>query len=114
MAKTVSTIEEIELQDGKVIRARALTISRLKKAMAYLDKETTDTPEDIDSGMDFLTGLVQVCIGNQLEEGYDLEDSLDTPTAKRIIFVCTGIDFDDENLLVAAMANAAQGGATST
>lgn len=113
MAKTVATKEEIELHDGKVVTARSLSITKMKEAMAYLENESTEAPETINSGMDFIVGLVLICIGNQLEEDYVLEDNLDTPSAKRIIFVCTGIDFDDENLVVAA-AMAAQNGATST
>jgi tRNA(Ser,Leu) C12 N-acetylase TAN1 len=114
MAKTVATKEEIELHDGKVVVARSLSITKMKEAMAYLENESTEAPETINSGMDFIVGLVVICIGNQLEEGYALEDNLDTPSAKRIIFVCTGIDFDDENLVVAAAVQAAQNGATST
>lgn len=114
MAKTVYTAEEVELQDGTLLTLKPLTIKRLKAAMAYLDQDSTEDINDVNAGMDFLVGLAQVCIGHLLPEDYDLEDSLDQPTAKRIIFVSTGIDFDDQNLMIAAAAGAAQSGATST
>ena len=120
MAKTVYTPEEVTLQDDTVLTLRPLTIARLKKAMAHLDAQseidTTEDKEDTDQyGFDFLVELVDICVGHQVGEDYDWDSSLDTPTAKRIIFVSTGIDFDDkENLMVAAAAAAAQNGQIST
>lgn len=113
MAKTVYTEERVTLQDGKEIVLRPLVIGRLKKAMAYVDEpeETGDSSAD---GFDFLVSLAAICLEGQLEDDYDLEMAIDAVTAKRVIFVSTGIDFDDQNLAVAAAAAAAQNGLNST
>lgn len=113
MAKTVYTEERITLQDGKEVILRPLVIGRLKKAMAYIDDPEIDGSNDTD-GFDFLLTLTRICLGNQIEDDYDLEESVDAVTAKRIILVSTGIDFDDQNLMAAAAAAAAQSGQTST
>lgn len=111
MAKTVYSEEKITLQDGKEITLRPLVIARLKKAMAYVESPTEDSSEAND-GLDFLINLTRICLGGQIDDDYDLEESLDTDTAKRIIKVSTGIDLDDQNLMVAAAAAAAQNGQT--
>jgi len=113
LAKTVYTEERVTLQDGKEIILRPLVIGRLKKAMAYVDDPVENGDTDSD-GFDFLVSLSKICLEGQLEEDYDLEMSLDAVTAKRIILVSTGIDFDDQNLVMAAAAAAAQSGQNST
>lgn len=111
MAKTVYTAEEYELSDGQVVKAAPLPISKLKKAMAFFnDTEEISTVEDT---YDFLLGVVEICLDGQLPEEYNLEDSLDVETGKRIVAVCTGIDLDDPNLVMAAAA-AGSAGQTST
>jgi hypothetical protein len=113
LAKTVYTEEKVSLQDGKEIILRPLVIGVLKKAMAFIDEPDKDGSDEND-GLDFIINLAAICLTGQIEEGYDLEMALDAVTAKRIILVATGIDFDDQNLMVAAAAAAAQSGATST
>jgi hypothetical protein len=114
MAKTVYTPEDIVLQDGKKIILRPLVMTVLKEAMAYIDNPDED-PENPTDGIDFITNLAAICLKGQVEEDYDLGMSLDPVTAKRIILVGTGIDFDDTNLMMAsAAAAAAQSGATLT
>jgi hypothetical protein len=111
MAKTVYTPEEVTLEDGLELTIKPLSIAKLKRAMAYLEDSGDDDAEDMNSGLDFILGLTQKCVGHLLPEDYDLEENLDTVTAKRIILVSTGIDFDDQNLMIAAAAGAAQSGA---
>lgn len=113
MAKTVYTPEEVSLQDGQKIVLRPLVISRLKEAMAYIDSPDEDGEVDTD-GLDFLVNLAGICLRGQVAEDYNLEDALDTVTAKRIILIGTGIDFDDQNLMIAAAAAQVQSGETST
>jgi hypothetical protein len=113
LAKTVYTPEEITLQDGQKIVLRPLVISRLKRAMAYVDAPDEDGDTDTD-GLDFLVKLAAICVEGQIPEDYNLEDSLDTVTAKRIVLVGTGIDFDDQNLMIAAAAAQVQSGETLT
>lgn len=110
MAKTVFTSEEFELVDGKVLKVAPLPISRLKKAMSFFDD--TDEIKTVEQTYDWIAALVALCVEDQLEDGYVLEDSLDVETGKRIITVCTGVDLDDPNLVMAAAA--AQSGETST
>jgi len=114
LAKTVYTPEEVTLQDGTDVVLRPLVIGRLKKAMAYLDdpEQSGETEED---GLDFLLALTKICLTGQLPEDFDYENAVDAPTAKRVILVGTGIDFDDTNLMMqAAAAQAAQSGETLT
>jgi hypothetical protein len=113
LAKTVFTPEEVVLQDGQKIILRPLVISRLKEAMAYVDAPDEDGETDTD-GLDFLVKLTGICVRGQVPEDYNLEDALDAVTAKRIIFVGTGIDFDDQNLMIAAAAAQVQNGETLT
>jgi hypothetical protein len=107
MAKTVYTPEEIELQDGTPLILKPLPIAQLKRAMNYIE-ESPDVVSEEDS-YDFILGIAKICVGKQLPEKdaegneYDLEESLDLLTGKRIVAVCTGVDFDNPNLAALAM-----------
>ena len=114
MAKTVYTPETIELQDGKQIILKPLVMKVLKQAMEYVENPDEDAETTTD-GLDYLTNLAKICLTGQVDEDYNLDESLDPVTAKRIILVSTGIDLDDQNLMMTAAAEAvAQSGATST
>ena len=117
MAKTVYTPEDVALQDGTELVLKPLPIAKLKRAMSYMeDAEDIQSEEDSYS---FIVGLVEICVGNQLpktttdddgnEVPYQLEETLDVPTGKRIIAVTTGVDFDNPNLAALAL-EAAQSG----
>lgn len=117
MAKTVYTPEEIELQDGTPIVLKPLPIALLKKAMKFMEQSDEITTEE--DSYEFILGLAQLCIEKQLpppgqdSEGnmveYKLEETLDLVTGKRIIAVCTGVDFDNPNLAALAMEQAQNG-----
>jgi hypothetical protein len=109
LAKTVYTVEEFSLADGKVVKVAPLPISKLKKAMAALE---TTVAEETDGVLDYILNAAGICLEGQLDEDYVLGDTLDIVTAKRVIAVCTGYDMDAPNLLMEAAA--AQAGASLT
>lgn len=109
MAKTVYTVEEFALSDGKVVKVAPLPISKLKKAMAALENTVEENTENV---LDYVLNVAGICLEGQVDEGYDLGESLDLITAKRVIAICTGYDMDAPNLLMEAAA--AQAGTSLT
>jgi len=105
MATTVYDVEEIQLQNGAIVKLKPLTIKELRKFMTAISKTAEVTTED-----ETLTILIDACavaLEKQLPElvaNRDaFEDVLDVPTINRILEVCGGIKMDDPNLLAAAV-----------
>ena len=105
MATTVYDVEEIELQDGSVVKLKPLSIKKLKDFMAEIQKTASSESEDAT-----LTILIDACgiaLESQLpaivKDRDAFESVLDMPTIYRIIEVCGGIDLEDPNLLAAAV-----------
>lgn len=105
MATTVYDVEEVELQDGSVLKLKPLSINKLKRFMSIMNKTQEATTEE--KALDILIEAVAIVIESQYPElaadRDKLEDSLDVPTINRIIKVCGGIDLEDPNLLAAAV-----------
>lgn len=108
MATTVYDVEEIQLQDGKTVKLKPLSIRELRRFMEVMGKTAVSTTEE-----EALSILIEACgiaLERQIPEIKDnkemLEDILDVPTINRIIKVCGGIDLEDPNLLAAAQAQA--------
>jgi hypothetical protein len=105
LATTVYDVEEIQLQNGKTITLKPLSIKQLRKFMSAIQKTADATTEE-----ETLTVLIDACavaIEKQLPDLVanrdELEDALDMPTINRILEVCGGIKLDDPNLLAAAV-----------
>ena len=107
MATTVYNVEEIQLQNGQIIRLKPLSIKELRRFMIALQK-TQDNPDtDQDRTLEVLIDACSIALEKQLPELVKdrdaLEDALDVPTINRILEVCGGIKMDDPNLLAAAV-----------
>ena len=105
MATTVYDVEEIQLQNGAIVKLKPLTIKELRKFMVAIAKTAEATTED-----ETLTILIDACAVALEKQLPDLvndrdafEDTLDVPTINRILEVCGGIKMDDPNLLAAAV-----------
>ena len=105
MATTVYDVEEIQLQNGAVVKLKPLTIKELRKFMAAIAKTAEVTTED-----ETLTILIDACavalekqLPDLVKDRDAFEDTLDVPTINRILEVCGGIKMDDPNLLAAAV-----------
>ena len=103
MATTVYDVEEIQLQNGAVVKLKPLTIKELRKFMAAIAKTAEVTTED--ETIDVLIDACAVALQKQLPELVAdrdaFEDVLDVPTINRILEVCGGIKMDDPNQLAA-------------
>lgn len=110
MAKTAVTVEEFELEDGTTISIKPLVISKLKRAMEYMNNADLDESSEL-AGVDYILSITKICLEGKIPDDYDLEDNIDIVTAKRVIAISTGVDFDDPKLM--AMA-AVSGGQIST
>ena len=116
MANTVFKVVTIELLNGKEYNFRPLSIKRLRRFMKELQDQETGT-----DGLDSLLDLTAICIESvDVDLANDkeaLEDVVDPETAYKIIDVCTGIKFNDPNLVQAILEEAASqetAGQTST
>jgi hypothetical protein len=105
MASTVYDVEEIQLQNGAIVKLKPLTIKELRKFMVAIGKTEEATTED-----ETLSILIEACAVALEKQLPDLvkdidafEDTLDVPTINRILEVCGGIKMDDPNLLAAAV-----------
>jgi hypothetical protein len=105
MASTVYDVEEIQLQNGAIVKLKPLTIKELRKFMVAIGKTAEATTED-----ETLSILIEACAVALEKQLPDLvkdidafEDTLDVPTINRILEVCGGIKMDDPNLLAAAV-----------
>lgn len=105
MATTVYDVEEIKLQDGSTVQLRPLSIKKLRKFMAAMNKAQEAVTED--ESLSVLIDACAVALETQLpdlvKDREKLEDALDVPTINRILEVCGGIKLDDPNLLAAAV-----------
>lgn len=111
MAKTVYTVEEVELQDGSVVQLRPLNIKnlrlfndKLKELQATPDGETLTEDQALDKMLD----LAAICLKNKLPDlvadREKLEEALDIDTIYKVIEKCGGIKLNDPNLIAAALA----------
>ena len=105
MATTVYDVEEIQLQNGAIVKLKPLTIKELRKFMVAIAKTAEATTED-----ETLSILIEACAVALEKQLPDLvkdidafEDTLDVPTINRILEICGGIKMDDPNLLAAAV-----------
>ena len=105
MASTVYDVEEIQLQNGAIVKLKPLTIKELRKFMVAIAKTAEATTED-----ETLSILIEACAVALEKQLPDLvkdidafEDTLDVPTINRILEVCGGIKMDDPNRLAAAV-----------
>ncbi len=111
MATTVYDVEEIELQNGKVVKLKPLSIKKLRNFMAVVK-----TAGQLETEEETLSVMIKACaiaLADQLPDLANdidaLEDVLDVPTINRIMEVCGGISMDDENSkLIAAAVLAGQ------
>jgi hypothetical protein len=105
LATTVYDVEEVELQDGSVLKLKPLAISKLKRFMAVMNKTQEATTED--KALEILIEAAAIVIESQYPElakdKEKLEEVLDVPTINRIIKICGGIDLEDPNLIAAAV-----------
>lgn len=105
MATTVYDVEEVELQDGSILKLKPLAISRLKRFMTVMNTAQEATTED--KALEVLIDACAIVIESQhpelAKDREKLEDALDVPTINRIIKICGGIDLEDPNLLAAAV-----------
>jgi len=105
LATTVYDVEEIELQNGVVVKLKPLTIKELRKFMVVVQKTVKAKNED--ETLSILVDACAVALEKQLPELVKdrdaFEDVLDVPTINRILDVCGGIKMDDANLLAAAV-----------
>lgn len=105
MATTVYDVEEVELQDGSILKLKPLAISRLKRFMTVMNTAQEATTED--KALEVLIDACTIVIESQhpelAKDREKLEDALDVPTINRIIKICGGIDLEDPNLLAAAV-----------
>ncbi len=110
MAKTVYTVEEVELQDGTIVELRPLNIKNLRlfqdkfKEMQSVEGETLSD----DDALSKLVDLVAICLKSKLPELVAdrdaLEEALDIETMYVVIEKCGGIKLNDPNLVAAALA----------
>jgi len=105
LATTVYDVEEIQLQNGAIVKLKPLTIKELRKFMVAIAKTAEATTED-----ETLSILIEACAVALEKQLPDLvkdidafEDTLDVPTINRILEICGGIKMDDPNLLAAAV-----------
>lgn len=105
MATTVYDVEEIELQNGKTVKLKPLSITRLRKFMEAINK--TQTTETDLGTLSVLIDACAIALESQLPDlvadREAFEDALDVPTINRILEVCGGIKMDDPNLIAAAV-----------
>lgn len=105
MATKVYDVEEIELQNGDVLKLKPLTIDKLRLFMREIQKTSEAITEE--DTMNILLEACAIAISNQLPElvadRAKLEAALDMPTVSKILEVCGGIKLDDPNLLAAAV-----------
>lgn len=105
LATKVYNVEEIELQNGDVVKLKPLNIKALREFMAKIAETEKAETEDAT-----LTILLDACAIALATEVPDLvadrdkfESALDMPTINMILDVCGGIKLDDPNLLAAAV-----------
>lgn len=147
MATTVYTVEEVELQDGRIATLRPLVVKRLRRFMKMISEMGTSDDEELIE--DIMLNCAAFCISKEhpqywdvnkkngsyddpayeksgeddeeipqierLKGGYteEFEEAADMPTVTKIIELCGGINFNDPNLLRAALeAQQAQAGTT--
>lgn len=108
MATTVYDVEEVELQNGKSVKLKPLSIRKLREFMKIMGK--TEGTKTEDEALAILIEACGIAIEDQVPDIKEnkelLEDLLDIPTINRIVKVCGGIDLEDPNLLAAAQAQA--------
>lgn len=111
MATEVYTVEEVVFQDGETVELRPLTISRLRKFMALMDKFAE--AKDENESFEILLDASAVCIANKAPQYWDdkekkhseaWEEAADMPTIYKVLDVCGGVKLNDPNLLAAAAA----------
>lgn len=148
MATTVYTVEEVELQDGRIATLRPLVVKRLRRFMKMIGEMGTSDDEELVE--DIMLNCAAFCISKEhpyywdvnkkngsyddpayektgepdeeipqidrLKGGYteEFEEAADMPTVTKIIELCGGINFNDPNLLRAALEaqQAVQAGTT--
>ena len=105
MATTVYDVEEIQLQNGAIVKLKPLTIKELREFMKVIQRTQEVTSED-----ETLTILIEACgvalqkqLPDLVADKDAFEDTLDVPTINRILEVCGGIKMDDPNQLAAAV-----------
>jgi hypothetical protein len=105
LATTVYDVEQIKLQDGSTVELKPLSIAKLRKFMAVMNKAQEATTED-----ESLSVLISACaialesqVPDLVKDHEKLEEALDVPTINRILEVCGGIKLDDPNLIAAAV-----------
>jgi hypothetical protein len=102
MAKTIFSIEEVELLDGTSVVLRPLSIKNQRKFFSKVEKERTlDDKKMLSASVDLVSELAVFCLQcmNETKDmtTSDLEDALDQSTALHVIKVCGGLDLTDEN-----------------
>lgn len=110
MATTVYNVEEIELQDGTVVKLKPLSITQLRKFMTVINKASQ--LQNDEEGFDVLVEACGIALSTQIPDlianKEAFESALDVPTINKIIEVCGGIKMDDETLVAAAVLGSGQ------
>lgn len=113
MATKVFTVEELELQDGRTVTIKPLTIKRLRKFMKIIGQlNEMENPEDSEEQEDATIELmIDACVialeQNNPEVASNreaLEDALDVPTMWKILEVSGGVSMGNATSPMAGLA----------
>lgn len=104
MATQIYDTIELELQDGRKVTVKPLSIKLLRKFMEVMRTMDADGTEE--ENLDVLVSACGVALQRQIPEVEAntelLEDILDVPTMWKIIEIAGGIKMADPNLLMEA------------
>lgn len=124
MATSVSTVEDVRLDDGTDITLKSLSITGMRKFMKRAEEFAKS--EDEDEFFEAVINAAAFCIAKQRPEFFNekkdngegkvgggsteaFEDAVDMPTIYKILEICGGIKLNDPNLLAAAAQAAGLG-----
>ncbi len=114
MANTVYNVEEVELQDGTLVKLRPSNIATLRKTQKILDKlvelgkqdaSESEAMPDADEAVTLLVQMAAISLKSQvpaIANQEDAEELLDMDTIYKVIEVCMGVKLNDPKLTEAA------------
>ncbi len=107
MATTIYDTAELELEDGRTIIIKPLSIKGLKKFMAVIKEMDSDQIETEEDAMGIFIKAAMVCLEKSdpelANDREKFEDLVNVPTMMKILEVCGGLKLNDPNLLGAAL-----------
>lgn len=98
MASSVYKTVDIELMDGKILKARPLKISLLRKFMNAFG-ELPAVADDNDKSLDVLVSCVAVALEQFDDKNANkeyVEDNMDLPMIYNVIEAASGIKLDNQ------------------